>query len=366
MKAHSNSQTVLVTLAELAWLIAFGVLLVYTNKAAESKNLRHQLTDSQKLAISLKTESESIKRQYGSSNLVAIIDDLKSVIATNRATLEMQEQKTSRLSDLIANQEKLFIKQLSKLLSQDLLLAELENRSKQLLSSNAIILSDHRKTLTQLTMADSQINSLSNRIIQFEKGDVAIRRELTGLPDAKLSRVVFIVDTSSSMKNSPAWDEARSLMRMWIEHLPVEECLLINFNDRATAFPLEGFQRVRSPDGQVLIENKLKFLEAFDNARAGTFSDLLKGVRLAYGRSDPNLIVLFTDGHPHVSTQSDKSFGEAIIHEVSLHSKVPILAVAVGDYEIEGAGGPKQRSNPAISFLKSLTKATVGGNFIGR
>jgi len=67
-----------------------------------------------------------------------------------------------------------------------------------------------------------------------------------------------------------------------------------------------------------------------------------------------------------VATQSDKSYAQAILREVSLHPKIPILAVAVGSYEVEGAGGPAERRNAAISFLKSLARSTKEGGFIGR
>jgi hypothetical protein len=54
-----------------------------------------------------------------------------------------------------------------------------------------------------------------------------------------------------------------------------------------------------------------------------------------------------------------------ILAEVSKHPGTPILTVAVGSYEVEGAGGPRERRNAAIAFLKELARKT-GGSFLGR
>jgi hypothetical protein len=95
------------------------------------------------------------------------------------------------------------------------------------------------------------------------------------------------------------------------------------------------------------------------------YSDLLKGLKAAYALQKPDVIVLFTDGHPHVSGKGDEGLAQEILGEAAKHPEIPILAVALGSYEIEGVGGPRERANPAISFLKRLSGST-GGNFLGR
>jgi hypothetical protein len=154
------------------------------------------------------------------------------------------------------------------------------------------------------------------------------------------------------------------LMRTWVEHLSVKECRLVNFNDTAVAFPDDRYLQVRDVNGLSLTNAMGKLLTQFDEARPGTYSDLLKGLKLAYSRDNPDLIVMLTDGHPHISTRMDGSYAADILKEAAKHP-TPILAVAVGSYELEGAGGPRERRNAAIAFLKELAH-TTGGNFLGR
>ena len=54
-----------------------------------------------------------------------------------------------------------------------------------------------------------------------------------------------------------------------------------------------------------------------------------------------------------------------ILEEVKEHEGIPILTVALGSYETEGAGGPRPKINAPIAFLKELANKT-GGNFLGR
>jgi hypothetical protein len=150
-----------------------------------------------------------------------------------------------------------------------------------------------------------------------------------------------------------------------MEYLSVEECLLVNFNDNALAFPAKGYLRVREADGTPLPSNRQELLAAFDGAKLGVYSDLLKGLKMAYSYPKPDVIVMFTDGHPHVGTKSDTIYAAEILKEVVKQPGIPILTVAVGSYEVEGVGGPRERPNPAISFLKRLA-GTSGGSFIAR
>ena len=182
---------------------------------------------------------------------------------------------------------------------------------------------------------------------------------------AKLRRVIFLVDTSTSMRNSPSWESAKNFIRMWLRFLPVEECALVNFNDKATGFPERGYQRVREANGQELPQPREAFLQAFDLARVGTFTDLMRGLQRAYEYPSADVMVLFTDGHPHVGYQSDSTLANNILKEAGKHHGIPILTVALGSYEIENAGGFRPQTNAAISFLKQLGHAT-GGNFLAR
>jgi hypothetical protein len=381
-KPRQTSVVVLVTLAELAWLAAFGLLIAYRGKVSEVGRLRRELSQIEmaatnvshilqdrenalRMATNLQARLDLFSRHLGGHTPEDAAGKLKAADEA-AAKLRQADENGRALGEELVRERLALAEARNRLRANGESLGEMQ-RQLQAMPANAQDLArQHKEALHQLELVGTQMAGLSNRLAQLELGEVAIRRELIGLPRTELRRVVFIVDTSSSMRTSPAWQEARSIMRMWVEYLSVEECSLVNFNDGATIFPPEGYQRIRESGGQVLAGQKAALLDAFDRATPGTYSDLLKGLRLAYSRPNPDLIVLLTDGHPHVSTQSDKSFGQAILREVSLHPKVPILAVAVGSYEVEGVGGPAERRNAAISFLKLLARTTKDGGFIGR
>jgi hypothetical protein len=387
-KSRQTSVVILITLAELAWLAAFGLLFAYRGKVGEVGSLQRHVErieagakDVPKLLGELdaaRSEATNLQvrlkafDQYLHGKTAEEAGRLLNVAAESENEINEARNQLKRAAEDLAKQTATIQKLESQLEATNKLLVDIKQKL-DALPLNAADLADlYREASNKLTQARTQIESagahitgLSNRIGQLEQGEVAIRRELIGLPSANLQRVIFIVDTSSSMRNSPAWNEARSLMREWVEYLSVEECVLVNFNDKAVAFPPTGYQRLRDRSGALMAENKTALMAAFDNAKAGTYSDLLDGLKVAYGRPAPDLIVLFTDGHPHIATKTDGSYGGAILREVSKHPHIPILTVAVGSYEVEGAGGPTERRNAAITFLKQLASQT-GGNFIGR
>ena len=381
IKPQRTSVVVLITLAELAWLAAIGLLFAYRGKDGELHKIRG--------------EYQAVTNRF------AVLESKSSDTIRMLQELELLRSETNRLNENLKSFESYLrgrdLQEVARLLKDSEL-----NKSNWLASetairtltarfaevqrsySNAVIELDsvtNQLTLSrqekqryeeqiglvqrehQRVMSDNSL--LTNRVMQLEIGEVAIRRELTGLPTNELRRVIFVVDTSSSMHNSPAWKSARELIRTWVDYLSVQECVLINFNDQAESFPKSGYQRVRSEQGAALPYKKDELLEAFDRAKPGVYSDLHKALRMAYRYPGCDLIVLFTDGQPHVATISDASYAAGILKEVGWNADIPILAVAVGSYEIEGAGGPRERANAAIAFLKQLAKKT-GGSFIGR
>jgi hypothetical protein len=346
IKPRQTSVVILITLAELAWLAGLGLLFAYRGKVGELGALKRSYDE---------------KVEAGATNVARLVEQLtEAEEAKRKVELAFEERKKAEAKALaelrLAASELAELKKKWEALPTDV--GDLADRYRD--ASNELA-----SARTQLGATGVQMVGLSNLIGQLEVGEVSIRRELTGLPTNELRRVVFIVDTSSSMHGSPAWDEARSLMRKWVEYLSVEECVLVNFNDNAVAFPSKGFHRVRDTNGTVLPAKRDELLAAFDKAQTGIYSDLLKGLKLAYGSDKPDLIVLFTDGHPHIATHTDPDYAGMILAEVSKHPGTPILTVAVGSYEVEGAGGPRERRNAAIAFLKELARKT-GGSFLGR
>jgi Mg-chelatase subunit ChlD len=376
----------LITLAELAWLAAFALLFAYRGKVGELGRLHraHAVATNQvaQLQSDLQLRAPDIfklRQDYTAATnkvaqLQAQLADLEAQldqtaseglrVALQRRIKELEKADAERQAAEVALREELARAQAettrlaarlaamppdaeqlqSELEASRAKLAEAEERLKAALASNAQLAEGQR---------------------QREVGEYSVRRELTGLPDGDLQRVVFLVDISSSMRNSPAWQSARKLIRTWLEFLPVEECALVTFSDDANGFPEEGYHRVRQADGTELAGQRERLLKAFDEAGRGTYTDLLKGLRRAYQYPAADVLVLFTDGHPRVRAESERAVAEGILKEVAKHPGIPILTVALGSYEIENEGGPRPKINAPVAFLKELAKQS-GGSFMGR
>lgn len=381
IKPRRTSVVILITLAELAWLAAFGLLFAYRGKVGELGKIKHELHSA--------TNDLAVYRA-NSPGLIGLVEQLKNA-NTNQQLLKDRlevfekylkgippEEAAKRLA---AGEDALKqIKDLTiRVNQQDLALAEAAAKLAEARAAFSAILNDKNELLAKVETLQQQLQAAQtgatniatalktaeDNLNNWVAGEFAVRRELTGLPDGKLRRVIFLVDTSTSMRNSPSWESAKTFIRMWLRFLPVEECALVNFNDKATGFPERDYQRVRETTGQELPEQREAFIHAFDLAHAGTFTDLMRGLQRAYEYPAADVMVLFTDGHPHVDYQSDSSLAKDIFKEAEKHHGIPILTVALGSYEIENAGGFRPQTNAAISFLKELSHKT-GGNFLAR
>lgn len=351
-RSRKSSVVILITLAELAWLAALGLLFAYRGKVGELGRIKQELNASNSKRMTAAEDWE--RRQADSERLGKRFAESQEM---EKELLVELEQKNQLLDKSRTSQE-----ELSKLRSQVATgLSNLDAQMEQLRgATNRVAELD-----SALIQARSNISLLLADERHREKGEFSVRRELIGLPGGDLHRVIFLVDTSSSMRNSSSWESAKVLVRKWLEFLPMEECAIVNFNDTAVGFPTNGYYRIRQKDGTELRNKREELLSVFDRAGAGTYTDLLRGLRLAYKYPQPDVMVLFTDGHPHVSARSDAALARDIFQEVGRHQGVPILTVALGNYETEGAEGPWPKTNAAIAFLKELGRRS-GGTFLGR
>ncbi len=366
-----TSVTVLITLAELAWLASFGLLFAYRSKVGELGVLRRELTSAQTNAQQIASQNQELRKRFGA------VEDLLRDMSPEQAARwlsdlrefekKMNESETKRmaLEQALAAKTDGEEKARAELAAALAELAKLRSVVEGLPPNFSDVLQNLSRSQTRVGDLEKSLASAETERRQREVGEFSVRRELTGLPDRNLQRVVFLVDTSTSMRNSPAWDAARKLIRTWLEFLPVEECALINFNDNATGFPKEGYHRVRLPDGTRLPAKRDELLAVFDAAQPGTYTDLLRALRMAYGYKSPDIFVLFTDGQPRVAYRRDAAFAREILTEIKNHPSVPILSVALGSYEVEGSGGPQPRTNAPVAFLKELARQSSGA-FLAR
>jgi hypothetical protein len=393
-KGRRTSVVVLITLAELAWLAAFGLLFAYRGKVGELGRMRHDLSGTSNLLarwqasapevgkLLVEVDAAKAARQRLQEDLAVFNKLLAGAppeeAARRLAAAEVAEKRLAE-ADEQSKQLRSRLEEKDKaaaaaVAAQRMAEEEVAKLREELaaLTPGVETLGEHLRSATnQLAKAQRDLEQAQvekNRMLEEgrhrEIGEFSVRRELTGLPDGDLRRVIFLVDTSTSMKRSPAWDSARKLISTWLEFLPVEECVLVNFNDRAVGFPSQGYFRLRDENGRELAGKREELLGVFHRARAGNYTDLLRGLRCAYGYPRADVMVIFTDGHPEVPYESDADLVREIFKEVKDHPGVPILTVALGSYEIEGIG-LKPRVNAAVSFLKELGRRS-GGSFLGR
>lgn len=179
-----------------------------------------------------------------------------------------------------------------------------------------------------------------------------------------MKRVVFVFDTSDSLKKNQRFGDYTAVLKSWIETLRFEQFSLIEYDDRILIDPMfaedlrEGTRDVRKfacelvdkfqPDGRTLTRKAL--------ARA-----------LAY--PDVDTIILFTDGRPtdEDGNELDPEGMTKILDWLKKeHEKVVINTIAIGDY-MEKNRKPEGNATREMSygeFLQEMAR-NHNGAFLG-
>ncbi len=216
--------------------------------------------------------------------------------------------------------------------------------------------------------------------------ETLVRKELLGLR-GELDRVGILLDCSSSMKDEQRWAESISVVKTWLEYLPIENCFLIAFNDYVSvattrsAFPAldnDGYLPVSKTDRATSTRRRKKLVGQIRDIQpeGGTYT--IEALAKAYEYRRLQTIILFTDGEPRLqdarmqdsrrprnktdeAAQTGRSLRtnmKDIIALCRLQKKeqgVTVNVVAIGDYFDKDFG----------TFLRNIAKET-GGAFIGR
>ena len=359
LPGRKTSSVLLLTLAEFAWLVVFGVLLLLkakddelTRANAEREQARQEITNS----IALNEKFEKLTKQNNQTEA-----DLTKLLSEGKELPEKLAEAEKRLAQ--AEQEtKVTREELNKLREE---LAALPPDAAKIREEFGKLKKTLDATVQEATRLREENNKLRTSEVARQNNEFSIRREITGLPDGPLRRVVILFDTSSSMTGSTAWEDARRLVRVWLTYLPIEECVLITFNSGTTLFPTNGFLRLRQTNGTPIAANQLSLLTEIKDAQLGTYTDTLKAFELAYSFKDANLILLFTDGKPKTKSETFERLAPKIYNLVEKHPFVPILAVGLGDYEMLEGDDKRAGTNLQIQFLKRLAKLSKG-SFMAR
>jgi uncharacterized coiled-coil DUF342 family protein len=183
-------------------------------------------------------------------------------------------------------------------------------------------------------------------------------RELVGLT-GKLERVAILFDASGSMRRAAGrgigdrWDEAQAIAATWLQHLNVQQCVLIVFSNQVRTFPEGGtLADVRGEAGKARREALLQHLKT---VRPNGWTNTHDALRKAY-EYDVDTILLFTDGAPSKATSGafDPVIARQIYDLCRQHNNIPVHTIGLGNYFDENAS----------TFLQTVAKLT-GGTFRG-
>src|SRR6185295_6703754 len=142
----------------------------------------------------------------------------------------------------------------------------------------------------QLAGYQAELADARRRLARATTGDTAVNQNLIGLK-GELRRVALIVDCSASMMQGRKWEYTRGIIQLWLEYLPIEQCVLITFSDSVNAFPVDDtLLDVVGSSGR---DNRKKLLQQFDKVTPSGNTNTLAALQKAYSYADVDTIVLF-------------------------------------------------------------------------
>ena len=233
-------------------------------------------------------------------------------------------------------------------------MAAYQNHVRELTGRMERSVAEHRQTSARLDAAVTQLGAARRETAMLRETAPVVHRELLGLR-GKMQRVAILFDTSGSMQTGDRWDHARDVVKCWLEHLAIRECVLILFASEVTVYPPGGhFLDVQGTNGA---SNRARLVQQIEQATPGGRTNTLAALKTAYRYADLDTIILFTDGEPNSPTGRDQFESEMaeLIYELCRQYSVPVNAVGLGDY-----------FKPELSrFLLTVSQET-GGSFVGR
>jgi len=206
---------------------------------------------------------------------------------------------------------------------------------------------------TQLANALDDLKSAQSQLQTQRAREATINRELVGLRGG-LKRVAIVFDASGSMTQNGRWEEVQRIALTWLDHLEVDECVLIVFSSSVAAFPTDGsLLRVSGAEGAAQRAQLLQYLKS---VKPEGWTNTLAAMQAAY-RYPVDTIILFSDGAPTYE-KANRFNAEAVDQIYALcrqHADIPINAIGLGNY-----------FDPEFAtFLRTLAQLS-GGTFVGR
>ena len=209
------------------------------------------------------------------------------------------------------------------------------------------------------TTLTNQLTDAERKFQQQLLVETRINRELVGI-NGDLKRVAVIFDASGSMKEASngggdRWQEAQKIARTWLQHLDVDDCVLIVYSSDVRTFPEDGSVANLRGEGGEAARNAL--LEHLTGVEPKGWTNTLEAMRKAYTYEGIDSMILFSDGAP--TNPNLGRFDQGVANEIYAlcrqHAKIPVNTVGLGNYFDEDLG----------TFLRTVANIT-GGTFLGR
>ncbi|MEO8495795.1 MAG: hypothetical protein ABI614_12040 [Planctomycetota bacterium] len=321
---------------------------------AEKTTLTNQLAS---LADQLKQKLDALKDvEAQRARLKAQADELDVIVVTLQTKLNAAGIDMAAMQKLSAQEKAVVAAQLKALEAKAVAetgkaedyLARLR-RAAELFKG---MQTEKQELTTQLTDAEKKFQ-------QQMLVETRINRELIGI-SGPLKRVAIIFDASGSMKEAgngggDRWQEAQKIARTWLQHLDVDECVLIVYSSDVRTFPADGtLANVRGENGEAA---RHKLLEHLTGVEPKGWTNTLEALRKAYSYEGIDSMILFSDGAP--TNPNLGRFDQGVANEIYAlchkHDKIPVNTVGLGNYFDEDLG----------TFLRTVAR-TTGGTFLGR
>lgn len=206
---------------------------------------------------------------------------------------------------------------------------------------------------TQLANALDDLQAAQAQLQHQRSREASINRELVGLRGG-LKRVAILFDASGSMTQNGRWNEVQRIALTWLDHLEVDECVLIVFSSGVAAFPADGsLLPVSGPAGPA---NRARLLEYLKSVQPEGWTNTLPAMQLAY-RYPVDTVILFSDGAPTYEkvNRFNAEAAEQIYALCRQHADIPVNAIGLGNYFDQNFS----------TFLRTVAQLT-GGTFVGR
>jgi uncharacterized coiled-coil DUF342 family protein len=295
----------------------------------------------------LEKERDRLKKQA---------DELDAIVATLKARMEALNID---LAETKAQADSALAESATKVRELGLAITERDKQAEEYLArlKRAAELFEGLKTEKQQLERSLSEAELKRQQQLIEEG--RRNRELLEL-NGRLERVAILFDASGSMKQAAAvgagdrWAEAQEIASTWLEHLPVQQLVLIVFGSNVRTFPADGsLADVRGKDGNA---KRSVLMQNLKGVTPEGWTSTLDALRKAY-QYKVDTIILFSDGAP--SPPNSGRFDPAIARQIydlcRAHPNIPVHTVGLGNYFDQNAS----------TFMQTVAKIT-GGTFRGR